>query len=178
MIFRKTLPLNHFRVFRSPGRNLRSQCIFEPCSSSFVPGGPRICPRGWNGRWGKGYNVLKRSEPSLVESSCSLGLVWVVFGPVLVGVVFTLFLQIGSGVCHQVGLVFPVWLYVAVFCTAAHALVQSYFERGIDWNFDCGCFWLLGAGAAKKLAGSSAHREDKKHKEIVLQLLFFTVVTP
>ena len=42
-----------------------------------------------------------------------------------------------------------------------------------------GCFWLLGsrsrleknlgAGAAKKLA----LREDKKHKEIVLLLLFF-----
>jgi hypothetical protein len=53
-----------------------------------------------------------------------------------------------------------------------------------------GCFWLLGAGAArkkrsrsrsrlekksgagigaaKKLAGSSALREDKRHKEIVL----------
>ena len=30
-----------------------------------------------------------------------------------------------------------------------------------------------GAGAARKLAGSSALREDKKHKEIVLQLLFF-----
>ena len=30
-----------------------------------------------------------------------------------------------------------------------------------------------GAGAAKKLAGSSALREDKKNKEIVLQLLFF-----
>ena len=30
-----------------------------------------------------------------------------------------------------------------------------------------------GAGAAKKLAGSSALREDKKHKEIVLLLLFF-----
>ena len=29
------------------------------------------------------------------------------------------------------------------------------------------------AGAAKKLAGSSALREDKKHKEIVLKLLFF-----
>ena len=29
-----------------------------------------------------------------------------------------------------------------------------------------------GAGAAKKLAGSSALREDKKHKEIVLWLLF------
>ena len=31
-----------------------------------------------------------------------------------------------------------------------------------------GCFWLLGAGAAKNLAGSSALRENKKHKEIVL----------
>ena len=30
-----------------------------------------------------------------------------------------------------------------------------------------------GAGAAKKLAGSSALQEDKKHKEIVLLLLFF-----
>jgi len=30
-----------------------------------------------------------------------------------------------------------------------------------------------GAGAAKKIAGSSAQREDKKHKEIVLKLLFF-----
>ena len=29
-----------------------------------------------------------------------------------------------------------------------------------------------GAGAAKKLAGSLALREDKKHKEIVLYLLF------
>ena len=29
------------------------------------------------------------------------------------------------------------------------------------------------AGAAKKLASSSALREDKKHKEIVLKLLFF-----
>ena len=56
-----------------------------------------------------------------------------------------------------------------------------------------GCFWLLGAGtawqkknrsrsrleknsgagAAKKLAGSSALLEDNKHKEIVLLLLFF-----
>jgi len=27
-----------------------------------------------------------------------------------------------------------------------------------------GYFWLLGAGAAKKLAGSSALLEDKKHK--------------
>ena len=30
-----------------------------------------------------------------------------------------------------------------------------------------------GAGAANKLAGSPALREDKKHKEIVLTLLFF-----
>ena len=30
-----------------------------------------------------------------------------------------------------------------------------------------------GAEAAKKLAGSLALREDKKHKEIVLLLLFF-----
>ena len=30
-----------------------------------------------------------------------------------------------------------------------------------------------GAGASKKLAGSSALLEDKKHKEIVLLLLFF-----
>ena len=30
-----------------------------------------------------------------------------------------------------------------------------------------------GAGAAKKLAGSSALREDKEHKEIVLKLLSF-----
>ena len=57
-----------------------------------------------------------------------------------------------------------------------------------------GCFWVLGAGAgaawkktksrsrlekksgagaAKNLAGSSALREDKKLKEIVLYLLFF-----
>ena len=55
------------------------------------------------------------------------------------------------------------------------------------WGAEAGCFWLLGAGAAwkknrswsrlekksgagaaKKLAGSSALREDKKHKEIVL----------
>ena len=57
------------------------------------------------------------------------------------------------------------------------------------WGAGAGCFWLLGAGAAwkktrsrsrsrlekksgagtaKKLAGSSALREDKKHKEIVL----------
>ena len=55
------------------------------------------------------------------------------------------------------------------------------------WGAGAGCFWLLGAGApwkktrsrsrlekksgagaGKKLAGSSALREDKKHKEIVL----------
>ena len=50
-----------------------------------------------------------------------------------------------------------------------------------------GCFWLLadvagagaarkkipGAGAANKLAGFKALLEDKKHKEIVLLLLFF-----
>ena len=45
-----------------------------------------------------------------------------------------------------------------------------------------GCFWLLGpeplekktgAGAAKKLAVSSALLEDKKHKEIVFLLIFF-----
>ena len=30
-----------------------------------------------------------------------------------------------------------------------------------------------GTGAAKNLASSSALREDKKHKEIVLKLLFF-----
>ena len=45
------------------------------------------------------------------------------------------------------------------------------------WVAGAGCFWLLGAGAArkksgagpaKKLAGSSALREDKKHKEIDL----------
>ena len=44
-----------------------------------------------------------------------------------------------------------------------------------------GCFWLLGAGstqkktgagAAKKIAGFSALLEDKKHKEIVLMLIF------
>ena len=57
------------------------------------------------------------------------------------------------------------------------------------WEAEAGCFWLhepepeplekktrsrsrlekkSGAGADKKLAGSSALREDKKHKEIVL----------
>jgi hypothetical protein len=58
------------------------------------------------------------------------------------------------------------------------------------WVAGAGCFWpepdslekkqepeplgkKSGAGASKKLAGSSALREDKKHKEIVLFLLFF-----
>ena len=62
------------------------------------------------------------------------------------------------------------------------------------WEAGAGCFWLLGAGAAwnknqepepeplrkksgagaaKKIAGSSALLEDKKHKEIVRLLLFF-----
>ena len=53
-------------------------------------------------------------------------------------------------------------------------------ENKQGWGAGAGCFWLLGAGAGaawkkkqgagagKKLAGSSALREDKKHKEIVL----------
>ena len=57
------------------------------------------------------------------------------------------------------------------------------------WGAGAGCFGSLepeleqepepigkknsGAGAAKKLAGSSALLGDKKHKEIVLFLLFF-----
>ena len=59
-----------------------------------------------------------------------------------------------------------------------------------DWGAGAGCFWLFGAGAAwkktrsrsslekksgagaaKKLTGSSALREDEKNKEIVLYSL-------
>ena len=41
-------------------------------------------------------------------------------------------------------------------------------------GWGAGCFWLLGpgAGAAKKLASSSALLENKKHKEIVLLFTF------
>ena len=53
------------------------------------------------------------------------------------------------------------------------------------WGAGAGCFRLLGAGAgalekkpgagaANKLAGSLALFEDKKHKEIVLKLLFIS----
>ena len=41
--------------------------------------------------------------------------------------------------------------------------VYSYSQ---GWGAGAGYFWLL--GAAKNIAGSSALREDKKHKEIVL----------
>ena len=35
------------------------------------------------------------------------------------------------------------------------------FRAGEPEPVGAGCFWLIGAGAAKKLAGSSALREDK-----------------
>ena len=69
-----------------------------------------------------------------------------------------------------------------------HVLYNINQGWGAGVGAGAGCFWLLGAeaawrkknqepkplgkksggGAAKKLAGSSAQLEDKKHKEIVL----------
>ena len=62
-------------------------------------------------------------------------------------------------------------------------MIEKLFSRaGEPEPVGAGCFWLLpaktrsrsllekksGAGAAKKLAGYLALREDKKHKKIVL----------
>ena len=65
----------------------------------------------------------------------------------------------------------------------AFIYVQIFYTFYQGWGAGAGYIWLLGAGAAwkktrsrsrlekkvsKKLAGSSALREDKKHKEVVL----------
>ena len=71
-----------------------------------------------------------------------------------------------------------------VFCKKSPLEYFTYLRGGQGWGAGDGarCFWHLGAGAAwrkktgagaaKKLAGSSALLEDTKHKEIVRLLLF------
>ena len=78
------------------------------------------------------------------------------------------------------------------FYTFSENLKNKFLDEYVQgWGAGAGCFWLLGAGAGaawkknqepeplgkksgagaeadKKLAGSSALQEDKKHREIVL----------